>query len=186
MALRAQGWFVTADDTDERRVARGIELGAFDAIGVDPVAEVTFICTPVMSVANLARKALEHGGIVTDIGSVKQPIVEEVDHPRFVGGHPMAGSEQEGIEGSDALMFQGRTWVLTPTPTTDPEAFTRLHAIVASLGALVLSVPPERHDELVAVVSHVPHLAAATLMRLAATGESAAVAAVNNAGRDGR
>ena len=170
MALRAQGWFVTGDDTDALRVVRGIELGAFDAAGVDPAADVTFICTPVLSVADLARKALENGGIVTDIGSVKQPIVEEVDHPRFVGGHPMAGSEQEGIEGADALMFEGRTWVLTPTPTTDPEAFTRLHALVASLGALVLSVPPDRHDELVAVVSHVPHLAAATLMRLAATG----------------
>jgi prephenate dehydrogenase len=170
LALRAQGWFVTADDTDDRAVTRGIELGAFDAAGVDPDADITFICTPVQSVADLARKALEHGGIVTDIGGVKQPITDAVDHPRFIGGHPMAGSEQDGIDSSDVLMFQGRTWVLTPTPSTDPEAFTRLHAVVSSLGALVISVPPERHDELVAVVSHVPHLAAATLMRLAAKG----------------
>ena len=172
MALRAQGWRVLGADRDPARVQRGIELGAFDASfelsGEAPVADITFVCTPLLSVAALANAALAHGGIVTDIGSVKKPIVDAVTHPRFVGGHPMAGSEQDGIEGSDRNMFQGRSWVLTPTPATDPEAFTRLHAVISAFGALVVSVPPERHDELVAVVSHVPHLAAATLMRLAA------------------
>ena len=172
MALRAQGWRVIGTDRDAARAHRGVELGAFDAVfeldGEAPAADITFVCTPVLSVADLANAALARGGIVTDIGSVKKPIVDAVTHPRFVGGHPMAGSEQDGIEGSDSNMFQGRSWVLTPTPDTDPEAFTRLHALLTSFGALVVSVPPGRHDELVAVVSHVPHLAAATLMRLAA------------------
>lgn len=170
LALRGLGWHVTGSDLDPGRAARGLELGAFDAVGDDPDAEITFVCAPVLAVADLAQAALERGGIVTDIGSVKGPIVRAVDHPRFVGGHPMAGSELEGIDGSDSSMFQGRTWVLTPTSTTDPDAYARLHAVIAAMGALVVSVDPEHHDELVAVVSHVPHLTAATLMRIAADG----------------
>ncbi|MGH9120598.1 MAG: prephenate dehydrogenase/arogenate dehydrogenase family protein, partial [Acidimicrobiales bacterium] len=85
-----------------------------------------------------------------------------------VGGHPMAGSEQDGIEGARADLFQGATWVLTPTDATDPRAFAAVRQAVVSLGAFVLAVPPARHDELVAVVSHVPHLTAAALMNLAA------------------
>ena len=170
MALRAQGWYVSGVDRVEAVCRRGVELGAFDAIGPDPTADLTFVCTPVLSVAELALEALDHGGIVTDIGSVKAPIVSAVDHPRFIGGHPMAGSEQDGIEGSDPAMFQGRTWVLTPTSKTDSQAFATLYTVISAMGAQVVSVPPERHDELVAVVSHVPHLAASTLMGVAADG----------------
>src|SRR5688500_7688883 len=170
MALRARGWFVTGRDHDHGRAARALELGALDAIGSDPDAEVTFVATPVSSVAAIARQVTTPTGIVTDVGSVKAPIVSAVDHPRFVGGHPMAGSEQEGVDGADPALFEGATWVLTPTESTDPEAYARLRTVVSSLGADVLAMPPERHDSLVAVVSHVPHLTAAALMTLAAAG----------------
>ena len=165
LALRAQGWHVTGADLDERRVLRGIEIGAFDAGGTDDRAEVTFICTPVLTVADIAKQALAANpfGIVTDIGSVKGPICAAIDDPRFVGGHPMAGSELEGIDGASATMFNGRTWVLTPTATTDPDAYSRLHALISSLGATVIAVEPDRHDQIVAMVSHVPHLTAAAL-----------------------
>jgi prephenate dehydrogenase len=170
MALRSQGWTVWALDASASNVARGIERGAFDHAGTADDAVVTFVCTPVLSVPELAHRALLGGGIVTDIGSVKAPIVEQVNHPRFIGGHPMAGSELDGIEGSYADMFQGRTWVLTPTQDTDPDSYARLHAIVSSFGAIVVSVDPQHHDELVATVSHVPHLVAASLMSVAADG----------------
>ncbi len=170
MALRARGWEVWGSDRTISHVARGIDRGAFDAEGFERTAEVTFVCTPVLSVVEHARVALAHGGIVTDIGSVKSPIVDAISHPRFIGGHPMAGSELDGIDGSDADMFQGRTWVLTPGPDTDADAYATLHAIVASFGALVVSVDPSYHDRLVATVSHVPHLAAASLMSVAANG----------------
>jgi prephenate dehydrogenase len=170
MALRARGWYVTGYDHDHARAERALALGALDAIGSDPDAEVTFVATPVSSVAAIARQLATPTGIVTDVGSVKGPIVAAVDHPRFVGGHPMAGSEQEGVEGADATLFEGATWVLTPDDSTDPEAYARLRTVVASLGADVLAMPPERHDALVAVVSHVPHLTAAALMTLAAAG----------------
>ena len=87
--------------------------------------------------------------------------------PGFVGGHPMAGSEQVGIDGADPDLFVGATWVLTPTATTDPDAYARLQSVVTSLGAEVLALPPSSTTRLVAMVSHVPHLTAATLMNLA-------------------
>jgi prephenate dehydrogenase len=170
MALRARGWHVTGHDHDHTRAERARALGALDEIGSDPDAEVTFVATPVSSVAAIARQAATPTGIVTDVGSVKGPIVAAVDHPRFVGGHPMAGSEQEGVDGADPELFEGATWVLTPTEHTDPEAYARLRGIVSSFGADVLAIPPDRHDALVAVVSHVPHLTAAALMTLAAAG----------------
>ncbi len=170
LALRKQGWHVTGRDLDGRRAAQALEQGALDAVGADPQAEVTFVCVPVSSIAEEARAALAAGGVVTDVGGVKGPVVAAVDHPRFVGGHPMAGSEQEGMDGADPSLFEGATWVLTPVVSTDAEAYTLVRSIVTSLGADVVALAPERHDELVATVSHVPHLAAATLMALAADG----------------
>ena len=126
------------------------------------------MATPVRAVAAEARRALgAGGGLVTDVGGVKASIVEAVGDARFVGGHPMAGSEQEGVDGADADLFEGATWVLTPTEGTDAAAYAQVRQIVGTLGAEVVALPPDRHDELVAVVSHVPHLTAATLMRLA-------------------
>ncbi len=87
----------------------------------------------------------------------------------------MAGSEKEGVAGADSTLFSGRTWVLTPTEETDPEVFASLHGVITSLGARPIAMSPERHDALVALVSHVPHLLAATLMDLA--GEEAAESA---------
>jgi prephenate dehydrogenase len=168
LALRSRGWHVTGVDVDESRAARAFELGAVDAVGVDSAAELTFVATAVGQVPAAARQALATGpGVVTDVGSVKSSIVADVDDPRFVGGHPMAGSEQEGVDGARADLFEGAVWVLTPGARTDDDAYAAVHAAVSSLGAEVVSLPPDRHDRLVAVVSHVPHLAAATLMRLA-------------------
>jgi prephenate dehydrogenase len=116
----------------------------------------------------LARPDRRPDVIVTDVGSVKGALVAAVDHPSFVGGHPMAGSEQVGLEGASADLFVGATWVLTPTALTDPVAYTRVRSVLAEMGAVVVALAPSRHDALVAVVSHVPHLTAATLMDLAA------------------
>ena len=170
LALRERGWHVTGRDGDPARAERALELGALDAIGEDADAEVTFVATPVGGIAVEARGALAGGGVVTDVGSVKASIVDAVDDPRFVGGHPMAGSEQEGVDGAVASLFEGAVWVLTPTAATDAGAHALVRSVVKSLGAEVVELPPARHDALVAVVSHVPHLTAATLMVLAAEG----------------
>src|SRR5204863_1158634 len=97
-----------------------------------------------------AAHALRQGGVVTDVGSVKRAIVSGIDHPKFVGGHPMAGSEQESVDGADPELFEGATWVLTPAATTDTAAYSLVQGIVSSFGADVVAIDAERHDDLVA------------------------------------
>jgi len=168
LALGARGWHVTGSDIDPARARRALELGAVHAVGDDPQAEITFVATPVGAIPDAAKVALARGGVVTDVGGVKASVVAAVGDPYFVGGHPMAGSEQDGVEGADGGLFEGATWVLTPTLDTDSEAYTAVRSVIRSLGADIVALPPDRHDALVALVSHVPHLAAATLMGMAA------------------
>jgi prephenate dehydrogenase len=173
-ALRERGWHVTGSDLDDTRALRSAALGAVDVVGHDDGAEVAFVATPASAVVDVVHGLFARSArvdlIVTDVAGVKAPIVAGLAYPRFVAGHPMAGSEQEGPDGADPELFVGATWVLTPTDHTDPAAFTTLQSVIASLGADVVALAAERHDELVAVVSHVPHLTSATLMSLA--GES--------------
>ena len=175
LGLRRRGWHVSGLDADESRVREALERGVIDAAGDDPEAEVVFVAIPATAVAEVARRLLREEGrrpdvVVTDVSGVKTAIVEEADHPRFIGGHPMAGSEQIGLHGADPDLFEGAVWVLTPTAATDLEAFDRLKGVVMSLGADVLVLSPSDHDRLVAMVSHVPHLVAATLMNAASAG----------------
>jgi prephenate dehydrogenase len=179
LALAGRGHEIVGYDLEGGRVARAKELGAVSEIAAsleDAVrgAAVAVIAVPVGQVVDAVVRALDAGaGVVTDVGSVKGPVVAEVEAARadgaarFVGGHPMAGSEQEGIEGADADLFVGATWVLTPTPTTEADAYTTLRALIRDVGAEVVTVTPEHHDVLVALVSHVPQLAASTLMDVA-------------------
>lgn len=169
-ALRRAGWTVTGYDLDGSRSRRAMELAATDAEGWDDEASVVFVATPAGSVSEAAAEALARlpAAVVTDVAGVKVPVMAKVGDPRFVGGHPMAGSEQEGVEGADPEMFEGATWVLTPEPHTDPVAFATVRSVVTQLGANVVELPAANHDAMVAMVSHVPHLTAASLMNLAA------------------
>lgn len=168
LALSEQGWRVSGVDTDAECLAAALDLGAIAGEGWDPGSEITFVATPVRSIPDGVQAALaQTGGVVTDVGSVKASVVAQVDDPRFVGGHPMAGSEQDGIAGASASLFSGSVWVMTPGPSTSDEAFTLARRVAVDLGAEVIALDPARHDGLVAMVSHVPHLTAATLMRLA-------------------
>jgi prephenate dehydrogenase len=175
LGLRQRGWHVSGVDADEARAAEALARGVVDAVGDDPAAEVVFVAVPATAVAAEVRRILADGtrradAVVTDVSGVKTTIVASADHPRFIGGHPMAGSEQIGLHGADPDLFDGAVWVLTPTPATDLESFDRLKGVVLSLGADVLVLSPADHDRLVAVVSHVPHLVAATLMNAASAG----------------
>jgi prephenate dehydrogenase len=180
LALRRAGVEVSGFDHDAERAARAKEVGAVDDVAATLAeaitgAEAAVVAVPVGAVGAIAAEALRAGvAAVTDVGSVKAPVLADVERvvpdlaPRFVGGHPMAGSEQDGIEGADADLFLGATWVLTPTERTEPGAFTTIRGLVGDLGAEVVAVAPEHHDTLVAVVSHVPQLVATTLMDVAA------------------
>jgi prephenate dehydrogenase len=168
LGLRQRGWQVNGDDVDPEIARTALDREVVDGIGLDPTAEITFVAVPVLGTADQVKRALaETSGAVTDVGSVKAAVCSAVDDPRFVGGHPMAGSELDGLDGAQGDLFEGAVWVLTPEAASDDSAFATVARVVASLGAEVVALAPERHDQLVAVVSHVPHLTAATLMGLA-------------------
>jgi prephenate dehydrogenase len=175
LSLRQRGWHVAGLDTDTDALREALETGVIDQAGDDLEAQIVFIATPATAVAGevgriLATPGRRHDAVVTDVSGVKTAIVQAADHPRFIGGHPMAGSEQIGLRGAAPDLFEGAVWVLTPTSATDLDAFDRLQGVVTELGADVLVLTPDDHDRLVAVVSHVPHLVAATLMNAATVG----------------
>ncbi|HVW33541.1 MAG TPA: prephenate dehydrogenase/arogenate dehydrogenase family protein [Acidimicrobiia bacterium] len=181
LALRRGGHRVQGYDADAACLARALERGVIDEAAPSMAdayagADAAFVAVTVSAVSGAVAAALDAGvGAVSDVGSVKGPVVRAVEAAagpaaaRFVGGHPMAGSAgEEGIEGADADLFAGAAWVLTPTAATDTAAFTAVRDLVALTGARIMAVEPELHDELVAVVSHLPHLAASAVMHLAA------------------
>jgi prephenate dehydrogenase len=156
---------------DAGAVAGSAEAHAWlSAGGVDLVV----IATPARVVDSWLAFLGEAGfdGIVTDVASTKGGVVRAArkhlgSAARFVGGHPMAGSERSGVAAARPDLFTGGYWLLTPGSETDPDAFSRVHAFVSALGARVIAVEPKHHDETVAIVSHVPHVAAAALCDVA-------------------
>lgn len=168
VGLRRRGWRVHGDDASAATVEQAIDGGVIDHAGLASDAAITFVAVPVSAVAEQVQRALaETAGTVTDVGSVKAPVCRTCDDPRFVGGHPMAGSELDGLDGADGDMFNGAFWVLTPVADSDDHTLAMVSSVVRELGAEVIALTPDKHDQVVAVVSHVPHLAAATLMQLA-------------------
>jgi prephenate dehydrogenase len=166
--LTAEGWFVSGVDPVAERQQLALERGVIAAEGLRADVQVTFVAVPVSQLENEVRHALAATtGVVTDVGSVKGPLVHSIEDDRFLGGHPMAGSELEGLDGADATLFEGATWILTPTSRTPDSVFATVASLAQLLGANVLAVSAERHDRLIAMVSHVPHLTAAALMSLA-------------------
>src|SRR2546428_743781 len=105
---------------------------------------------------------------VTGVGSTKGPVCAAAgDRPRFIGGHPVCGSESHGPANARSELFEGATWFLTPAAATDPQRYRTLHGFVASLGAVPVAVDPEAHDRLVALTSHLPHALANVLLNQA-------------------
>jgi prephenate dehydrogenase len=156
--------------------ARG--LGVIDQARLEPGpwladADLVVLATPVRTLERLARDLapfLRPEAVVTDVGSVKAPLVQALAGLRYVGGHPMAGSERGGVLHADAALLENAVWVLTPTGDTDPAALRLVSDLVEALGARAIHVDPELHDRLVATVSHLPYLAALALTR--AVGEA--------------
>jgi prephenate dehydrogenase len=112
--------------------------------------------------------AAKAGALFTDAGSTKGTIVRDLDgklpkHVRFVGAHPLAGSEKQGAENARADLFDDRICVVTPTPSTDPAALERATLFWQSLGCIVKRLSPEEHDLALATTSHLPHLIASLL-----------------------
>ena len=134
-------------------------------------ADLVIVCTPVGQIAEHVQEAARHcpeGTLITDAGSTKQQIVAALDNQlprgcRFLGGHPIAGSEKTGANYAKAELFDGRVAVLTPTKNTRAEDYDLLEAFWQGLGSVVVQMSPEEHDRALAVTSHLPHMAAAAL-----------------------
>ncbi len=168
LALAETGWRVSGTDLDDAVVATALEAGVIDGTAVTEEHSLIVVATPAGTVAATVSALLANSTnealIVTDVAGVKSAIVAAVHDPRFLAGHPMAGSELRGLAGARADLFRGCTWVLTPTAATKPATYTTLHGVLRELGANVVAVDPDDHDRLVAVASHVPHLLAGALM----------------------
>ncbi len=157
---------------------------AAPAAATDAVAgsDLVILCTPVETILPLLhdiRPALSNGTLVTDVGSTKGLICRAADHileghgASFLGAHPMAGSEQAGIEHADAKLFENATCILTPVADTSPAVIAPIKGFWESLGMRIATVSPEQHDEIVAHISHLPHLLASTLCAYLATQDDA-------------
>jgi prephenate dehydrogenase len=172
----------TDPDTRDWAIENGIvddamsPKDAFQAGWFSPEgAEFVILATPALAAVDWLARLGEHGyaGLVTDLASTKTPLVAAAAEylgpdAHFVGGHPMAGSERSGVKASDSDLFEGAYYVLTPTESTDVDAYRRLNSFVSALGARVVPVDARMHDEAVAVISHVPHVTAAALINVAA------------------
>lgn len=173
-------------DTDVEALAYALDNGIVDAalapddllasgrFGPSGDIELVVLATP----ASYAEEWLErlssagYRGLVTDVASTKSGVLDAASRvlgsgAMFVGGHPMAGSELSGVQAARPDLFDGAYYILTPTDSTDPEAFRRLHTFISSLGARVITVEPAEHDRAVAIISHVPHVTASALVDLA-------------------
>lgn len=174
---KAGGVTVRGVDTSEGNARAALTAGAVDEIAVDVAsgvvgASVVVVATPVGEVLPTIEVLAAHaepGTIVTDVGSTKATIVEQAEvllgsERSFVGGHPMAGTEGEGISSARPDLFEDALWILTPTQRTASAAYRRVNALVASLRARSLALDPVEHDRLVALVSHLPYTIATALM----------------------
>ncbi len=171
--LRSRGFSVFGVSSREQTCQRAVALGVADTASINlsdmAAADVVFICTPLGSIESIAQKLIPHlssDTILTDVGSVKTPIVQPVSSlwPNFVGGHPMAGTAESGIEAAVRDLFVGRPYVVTPTAETPMLAVERVEEIARSLGAKVYRCGPEEHDRAVAGISHLPIMVSASLI----------------------
>jgi len=174
--LRAEAE-VCGYDPEDRVLARALDLGAID-LRADSVeaavegAEAVFVAAPVGALESTVERALAAAGpdcVVSDVGSTKRLLAAAAADERFVGGHPLAGAETEGVEHAREDLFDGATWYLTPAPErTAGVLYERLHALLRRFGARPVAIDAETHDRMMACVSHLPHVLANLLAAQAA------------------
>ena len=167
---------VTGYDESPEALERALQLGALNcARSTVPAAvadaQAVFVAVPVGGLSQLVGEALAAAPqdcVVTDVGSTKREVVAAHDDPRFVGGHPLAGAENAGVEHARADLFEAATWYLTPSAGTSGMLYERLHRLLYGIGARPTAIDADTHDRILAVVSHLPHVLANVLVSQAA------------------
>jgi prephenate dehydrogenase len=185
-ALVAAGRDVTGWDVDPEARAAAADRGV--AIGTEMTGVVVLaVPLPAMPTA-LSRLAVDPAATVTDVGSVKLPVLQTIGAAfgsRFVGGHPMCGTERSGHAATDPDLFRGARWAVCLEPDTDLTRWLRVAEVALAAGAEVVPATAAEHDDAVAAVSHVPHLLAAALAAAAAQAGPLALALAAGSFRDG-
>jgi prephenate dehydrogenase len=161
----------------EANLRKAVELGVIDRYEHDlqkgvADADMVFLATPVCTIPAIVAEiapALAPGAILTDGGSVKEEITlrcEELtpDRAHFIGGHPIAGTENSGVEASFSTLYKGKRCILTPTPRSDRTALERVRQMWEIAGSEVVLMDPRKHDKVLAAVSHLPHMVAYSLV----------------------
>lgn len=156
---------------------KALELGVVDRISRDSAAgvrdaDLVFLATPVLTLAEVAAAIIPHmkpGSVLTDGGSVKGAVVQAVEpllreDVHFVPGHPIAGTEKSGAEAAFATLYQGRRCILTPTERTDSSALQLVRNVWETAGSEVVVMEAEKHDRILAAISHLPHMVAYSLV----------------------
>ena len=171
LAARNAGWEVVGTD-DPGVLESAVELGAIDRVSTLKEirgADLVVLAAPISRVTALLSELAPTDALVTDVASAKGAIVRaaEGENLRFVGGHPMAGSQLAGVANAKAELFHGARYFLTTTERTDPDDYREVSGFVRELGAVPTAVDPEKHDLLMAALSHLPHLMAAALLKVA-------------------
>ncbi|WP_135449497.1 prephenate/arogenate dehydrogenase family protein [Tabrizicola caldifontis] len=166
-----------ARSVETRAVARDLFCDRVCETAAEAVkgADLVVLAVPVGAMGEIAAEIGPHlkpGAVVTDVGSVKQAVVDAVaphipPGVHFIPGHPLAGTEYSGPRSGFATLFQNRWWLLTPLPETDPVEIARLRKLLEAMGANVDEMDVARHDLVLAVVSHTPHLIAYTMVGVA-------------------
>ncbi|MCY3866415.1 MAG: prephenate dehydrogenase [Chloroflexi bacterium] len=177
LAMRAHSDRISGIDQDERARAFALERGMVDCATGDLYegvnrADVVVLAAPVRVIVEMLQMRigsyLRSNTLVIDIGSTKQDIVDAMASlpigVNAVGGHPMTGKENGGIEESDESLYRGRPFVLCPSRRSTPAALLHALAFVETLGALPIEMEAQRHDQIVAGISHLPYLLSATLV----------------------
>ena len=176
LAAKQAGAEVVGFDPDSGALQGAVDKGAVDEAASSREdalqdAELAVVAAPVAQLAREVSTVLEAAPeecTVTDVGSTKSAVCAGANgSARFVGGHPVCGSEARGPEHASAELFDGATWFLTPLAATDPERHRLVHGFVSSLGATPVAVDPVAHDRLVALTSHLPHVLANLLVNQA-------------------
>lgn len=168
LALAKHGIEVWLTDTNHEHVRTAAGLGAGTPKSTDQKAQLTVVAVPPDHIADVVVEALAEGGVVTDVGSVKGlPLAEIADRvedesqlERYVGSHPMAGSERSGPLAGNATLFEGRPWAITPDVHAGADAVALVEELAELCGAQAVRLSPIEHDLAVARTSHVPHLLA--------------------------
>ncbi len=167
MGAEVSGWDLDAGAV-EAAIARGaIDLSANSSADAVAAADVVFVAAPVGALVELVSAVLDAappGAVITDVGSTKRTVVQSIDDPRFIGGHPLAGGETSGIEHARADLFDASTWYLTPGSFTATTATARIGELVGVFGATTSELDADTHDRLMAAVSHLPHVFANVLV----------------------